>query len=162
MHTKLSLALHLANLTIILTSRFRLQVKTKARNTSDALNTEVVRWRRCYTTGLFCSTDWNLFWDSSNGIEEYTTSVIGFINKCIDDIVPTVTVHTYPNQKQWITGNIHTELKGRAAAFKEGDLNPEAYNKSRYALRRPVNTGLRSNCTTPAPMLLGCDRACKL
>ena len=24
--------------------------------------------------------------------EEYTTSVIGFINKCIDDVVPTVTI----------------------------------------------------------------------
>ena len=39
----------------------------------------------------FASTDWNMFQDSSNGIEEYTTSVIGFINKCIDDVVPTVT-----------------------------------------------------------------------
>ena len=37
----------------------------------------------------FDSTDWNMFWDSSDGIEEYTTSVTGFINKCIDDIVPT-------------------------------------------------------------------------
>ena len=64
----------------------------------------------------FASTDWNMFQDSSNGIEEYTTSVIGFINKCI---VPTVTVRTYPNQKSWITGSIRTELKARAAAFKE-------------------------------------------
>jgi hypothetical protein len=40
----------------------------------------------------FSSTDWNMFWDSSNGIEEYTTSVIGFVNNCIDDVVPTVTV----------------------------------------------------------------------
>ena len=63
--------------------------------------------------------DWNIFRDSSNGIEEYTTSVIGFINKCIDDVVPTVTAHTYPNQKPWITGIIHIELKARAAAFKE-------------------------------------------
>jgi hypothetical protein len=31
-----------------------------------------------------------------NGIEEYTTSVTGFINKCIYDILPTVTVRTYP------------------------------------------------------------------
>jgi hypothetical protein len=38
------------------------------------------------------STDWNMFRDSSDGIEEYTTSVTGFINKCIEDIVPTVTV----------------------------------------------------------------------
>ena len=49
----------------------------------------------------FASTDWNMFRDSSNGIEEYTTSVIGFINKYINDVVPTVTVRTYPNQKSW-------------------------------------------------------------
>ena len=59
-----------------------------------------------------------MFRDSSNGIEEYTTSVIDFINKCIDDVIPTVTVRTYPNQKLWITGNIRIELKARAAAFK--------------------------------------------
>ena len=38
------------------------------------------------------STDWNMFRDSSNGIEEYTTSVTGFINKSIENVVPTVTV----------------------------------------------------------------------
>jgi hypothetical protein len=73
----------------------------------------------------FVSTDWNMLRDSSNGIEEYTTSVIGFINKCIDDFVPTVNVHAYPNQKPWITGNIRIELKARAAAFKERDTNPK-------------------------------------
>ena len=78
----------------------------------------------------FDSTDLNRFRDSSDGIEEYTTSDTGFINKCIGD----VTVRTYPNQKPWITGNIHTELKGRAAAFKKWDSNLEAYKKSRYAL----------------------------
>ena len=50
----------------------------------------------------FASTDWNVFQDSSDCIEEYTSSVIGFINKCIDDVVSTVNVHTYPNQKPWI------------------------------------------------------------
>ena len=49
---------------------------------------------------------------------DYTTSFIGFINKCINDVVPTVTARTYPNQKPWITGNIRTELKARAATFK--------------------------------------------
>ena len=63
--------------------------------------------------------------DSSYGIEEYTTSVTGFIKKCLDDFVPTVAVRTYPNQKPWITGNIHTERKGRAAAFEEWGSNPE-------------------------------------
>jgi hypothetical protein len=60
-----------------------------------------------------------MFRDSFDGMEEYTISVTGFINKCIDEVVPTVAVCTYPNQKPWITGNIRTELKGRAAAFKE-------------------------------------------
>ena len=85
----------------------------------------------------FSSTDWNMFRDSSNVIEEYTTSVIGFI-KCINDVVPKVTIRTYPNQKLWITGNICIELKARAATFKERDSNPEAYKKSRYALRRTI------------------------
>jgi hypothetical protein len=76
-----------------------------------------------------------MFRDSSDGIEECTTSVTGFINKCIDDIIPTMTIHTYPNQKPWITGNIRTELKARATAFKERDSNPKTYKKSHYALR---------------------------
>ena len=84
-----------------------------------------------------------MFRDSPNGIEEYITSVTGFINKCIENVVPTVTVRTYPNQKPWITSNILTELKARAAAFKERDSNPEAYKKSRYALRQTIKQAKR-------------------
>ena len=67
-----------------------------------------------------------------------TSHKTGFINKCIEDVVPTVTVCTYPNQKPWITGNICTELKGRAVAFKVRDSNPGAYKKSCYVLRRTI------------------------
>ena len=84
-----------------------------------------------------------MFRDSSNVIEEYITSFIGFINKCIDDVVPTVTVRTYPNQKPWIAGNIRIELKARAAAFKERDTNPDTYKKSCYALRRTIKQAKR-------------------
>ena len=91
----------------------------------------------------FGSTAWNMFHDSSNGIEYNTTSVIGLINKCIDDIVPTVTVHTYRNQKPWITGNIRIKLKARAATFKERNTYPDAYKKSCYALRRTIKQAKR-------------------
>ena len=87
----------------------------------------------------FSSTDWNTFWGSSHGTEEYTTSVTDFINKCIDDVVQTVTVCTYPNQKPWFTSNIRTELKGRAADFKERD----SLKKSRYALQRTIKQAKR-------------------
>jgi hypothetical protein len=79
-----------------------------------------------------------MFGDSSNGIEEYITSVTGFINKCINDVILTVTVRTYPNQKPWITSNICTELKGIAAAIKERDSNLDAYKKSLYVLKRTI------------------------
>ena len=86
-----------------------------------------------------------MFRNSSNDIEEFTTftPVTGFINKCIEDAIPTGTVRTYPNQKPWITGNIHTELKGKAAAFKVRDSNQEAYKKSCYALRRTIKQAKR-------------------
>jgi hypothetical protein len=71
-----------------------------------------------YRTGLLAQTG-----ICSKILEDYTTSVIG--------VIPTVYVCTYPNQKPWSTGNIYTELKGRAATFKEWD-----YKKSRYAIRQ--------------------------
>jgi hypothetical protein len=46
----------------------------------------------------FASTDWNMFRDSSNGIEEYNTSVIFFINMCIDDVVPTRPDRQHPHR----------------------------------------------------------------
>ena len=54
-----------------------------------------------------------------------------------------MTVRAYPNQKPWITGNILTERKGRAAAFKVWDSNLEAYKKFRYALRRTIKQAKR-------------------
>ena len=83
-----------------------------------------------------------MFRDSSDGIEEYTT-VTCFLNKCIEYAGPTVTVRTYPNQKPWITGNIRTELKGRAAAFKERDSNPKAFKKFLHTLRQTIKQAKR-------------------
>ena len=106
----------------------------------------------------FASTDWYMFRDSSDGIEEYTTSVAGFINKCIeDDVVPTGTVCTYPNQKTWITGNILTELKAGAATFKVRDSNPEAYKKTRYAFRRNIKQEKRQYRTKIESYYTGSD-----
>ena len=114
----------------------------------------------------FASTDWNMFRDSSDGIEEYTTSVIGFINKCIDDFVPKVNACTHPNQKPWITGNICTELTARASVFKERDSNPKLTRNPAMPCDEPSNrqsiyTGLRLSRTTSAVTLGRCGRACK-
>jgi hypothetical protein len=95
-----------------------------------------------------------MFCDSSTCIEEYTTSVTGYM--------PTVTVCTYPRQKPWITGNIHTALKARAASFKERDTNPDTYMKSCYALRLTIKQAKCHALTVEILLILylvrsGCD-----
>ncbi|KAI3376013.1 hypothetical protein L3Q82_016545, partial [Scortum barcoo] len=62
-------------------------------------------------------------------INTYTDAVIGYIGKCIDDIVPRITVRTFPNQKPWVNGEICAKLKARTDAYNSGDL--EEYRKSR-------------------------------
>ena len=158
--TKLSLALHLENLTIILSSWFLLTSKNESRQHQWLEQ----RWSDEADANLqdcLVSTDWDMFWDSSNGIE-YATSVTAFINKCIDDIIPTVTVCTYPKQKQWITGNIHIELKARAVPLSRSATlirtlirNP-AMPSDEPSNKHSINTGLRLNHTTPALTLVGC------
>jgi hypothetical protein len=81
----------------------------------------IKKWSDVKLQDCFAIRDWNMFRDQSLTI-----------NKYIEDVVPTVTVRTYPNQKPWITGKIRTELKGSAADFKVRDSNPEAYKKFYY------------------------------
>ena len=59
----------------------------------------------------FDHVDWDMFRiASNNNIDEYADSVNEFISKCIGDVVPTATIKTFPNQKPWIDGSIHTKL----------------------------------------------------
>ena len=54
---------------------------------------------------------------SLNNIDKYTDTVTEFIRKCIGDVVPTVTIKMYSNQKPWLDGSIHTKQKPRTTAF---------------------------------------------
>ena len=60
----------------------------------------------------FDHTDWDMFTVvSTNTIEVYMDTMTEFIRKCIGDVVPTVTIKTYPNQKPWIDGSICAKLE---------------------------------------------------
>ena len=55
----------------------------------------------------FDHADLDMFWVAlDNNIDVYTDMVTEFIKKCIGDVVPTMTIKTYPNQKPWIDGSI--------------------------------------------------------
>ena len=72
----------------------------KAGSTSDSVYKKWSDEAGAKLQDCFAITDWNMFRDSSDDIEEYTTSVTGFINKCIEDVVPTVTVRMYIPQPE--------------------------------------------------------------
>jgi hypothetical protein len=65
----------------------------------------------------FASTYWNMF--------------PGTHQMAVRSITHQSSTVTYPNQKPWIRSYIHTELKSRAATFKEWDSNRDIYKKSR-------------------------------
>jgi hypothetical protein len=71
----------------------------------------------------FDHVDWDRFWVASeNNIDIYADSVSEFIKKCIGDVVATVTIKTYPDQKLWIDGSIRTKLNARTNAFNHGKV----------------------------------------
>ena len=76
-----------------------------------------------------------------NNINTNTDTVICYIGKCIDDVVPKISVRTFPNQKPWINGEVRGKLKARTIAHRAGDL--EEYRTFRYELRRAICSAKR-------------------
>lgn len=82
----------------------------------------------------FQHTDWRLFatqatLDSHTDIETYASSVLDYINICINNVTTHKLIKTFPNQKPWMNREIRLLLKARGAAFRSGDA--EAYSSSR-------------------------------
>ena len=89
----------------------------------------------------FDHVDWDMLQVASeNNIDIYTDMVTEFIRKCIVDVIPTVTIKTYPNQKPWIDGSIRTKLKARTTAFNHGKVtgNMVEYKQCSYSLRKAI------------------------
>ena len=77
---------------------------------------------------------------SDNNIDLYFDLVSEFIRKCIGDVVPTVAIKTYPNQKPWIDGGIHAKLKARTTAYKHGKMtgNMADYKQCSNSLHKAI------------------------
>ena len=63
------------------------------------------------------------------------------LHTSLNDVVPRVSVRTFPNQKPWVNGNVRAKLRARSSAYNSGD--PEALRKSRCDLRRAIRDGKR-------------------
>ena len=49
----------------------------------------------------FENTDWGVFNESGTDLEEYTSSVLAYIQFCTDAVLPTKSIKVLPNQKPW-------------------------------------------------------------
>lgn len=66
-----------------------------------------------------------MFREASNGgIDEYTETVTGFIQKCVEDVL-TKTIQVYPNQKPWINNTVKATLRSRDCAYVSRDKDLE-------------------------------------
>ncbi len=90
----------------------------------------------------FDHVDWDMFQKASDDdIDAYSDTVMCFIRKCIDDVVPTKTIRIYPNQKPWINSDVRSALSARTSAFKSG--NTDDRKQASYDLRRSIKAAKR-------------------
>ena len=95
----------------------------------------------------FAQTDWDVFKaaatleDSSVSIQDYAEYVTGYISTCVDNIVPTLQVTRFPNQKPWINSQVRHMLRARSIAFKSG--NETEYKAAKYALEKAIRAAKR-------------------
>ncbi|MCI4377016.1 hypothetical protein PGIGA_G00198560 [Pangasianodon gigas] len=79
--------------------------------------------------------------DSSVCIQDYAEYVTGYISTCVDNIVPTIQVRKFPNQKPWINSQVRHMLRARSVAFATG--NETEYKAAKYRLRRAITAAKR-------------------
>lgn len=71
--------------------------------------------------GCFACTDWDIFRESSNNLEELNDVITSYIHFCEDMIVEKKTVKTFGNNKPWVTVELKTLLNKKKRAFQEGN-----------------------------------------
>lgn len=90
----------------------------------------------------FCTTDWQMFREAASeggmvNLQEYISSVLGYINKCVEDVTTIKTMVIPSNQKPWLNAEVHCLLRARDAAFRAGDAD------ALRAARRSLTAGIR-------------------
>lgn len=118
--------------------------KYKQRLRREAPSTrEVSRWSdhsEALLQDALADVDWDMFRESSDSIDEFTDVVTCFISELASNIISTVTVKIYPNQKPWVDRSIREALNARTTAYNEcllsGNMAP--YKSTCYELRKAV------------------------
>ena len=82
--------------------------------------------------GCYECTDWSVFSETSQSIDEYADVVTSYISFCEDSVIPTKTVTNYGNDKPWHCKEIYEQCKLKNDAYK---VDKDAYKKSEVCCR---------------------------
>ena len=71
--------------------------------------------------GCFECTDWNVFFDDCNDLDEANDVVTEYIKFCESVCIKTKTIKSFPNNKPWVTKEIKEVINEKKRAFAEGN-----------------------------------------
>ena len=83
--------------------------------------------------GCFECTDWDVFLDASENVDEAVNVVTDYINNCVRNIIPTKTIKIFPNNKTHVTKEIKETINLKKQAHVNGNKIEE--NKLKGILR---------------------------
>ena len=69
--------------------------------------------------GCFDCMDWDVMLTSAS-LDEQVETITAYVRFCVEMLIPTKVVKTYPNNKPWVTKGIADVLKRRQEAFRQG------------------------------------------
>ena len=71
--------------------------------------------------GCFECTDWDVFLDASENVDEAVNVVTDYINHCVQTIIPTKTIKMFPNNKSHVTKEIKETINLKKCAHAQGN-----------------------------------------
>lgn len=60
-----------------------------------------------------------MLWSQGEDIDGMANCTADYLDFNIDIIIPTATVHCFPNNKPWITGNVEAHLNQKKRSLKD-------------------------------------------
>ena len=87
--------------------------------------------------GCFACTDWSVFTESCDNLEEINEAVTEYINFCEDNVLDKKTVKCFGNNKPWVTKELKQLLNDKKRAFMEND------KQKRKSVQKEINNKIK-------------------
>ncbi len=87
--------------------------------------------------GCFDCTDWDVFRNSCNSLDELTDVVTSYVSFCVDIVIPVKKCKVFPNNKPWVSKQLKHALNEKKRVYFQGDF------AGRKEIQRTVKSEIR-------------------